>query len=364
MLLRPHLFLDTLTHALSGALLARATAPRDAPPRSLKYSLRRRIAAGFLSCAAPDLDFVVGFFGPVAYVELHRGPTHSLLLLPLWAFFYSWLLAKILREERGWRALYGITAMGLALHVAGDLITSYGTMILWPLSTMRAGLGTTFIIDPWFSGIIAAGLSFSVLFRHSRISSIAASAVLCAYVGFQAILKQHALDFAADYAKSRGLLDVAVTAQPRPVSPFNWTVFLSDADRHRYAHVNLVREAPVPYKAGDGFIARLDSAYLPLAQAHWETASRYGDTPQQQAAGRAAWTSDGLAFFRWFAELPAFDGTTEDGRCVWFADLRFGSPGRDALPFRFGACKESAPGSAWRAYQRVEMGGRAPLTGR
>ena len=53
---------DTLTHALSGALLAPARPnPKDAPPRSLP----RRIAAGFFACAAPDLDFVVGFFGPV-----------------------------------------------------------------------------------------------------------------------------------------------------------------------------------------------------------------------------------------------------------------------------------------------------------
>src|SRR5512134_793452 len=99
--------LDTLTHALSGALLARATAPADAPPRSIP----RRVAAGFFACAAPDLDFVLGFVSPLVYLEQHRGPTHSLLLLPFWALLLSWALAKILREQRGWRALYGVSAM-------------------------------------------------------------------------------------------------------------------------------------------------------------------------------------------------------------------------------------------------------------
>ena len=89
--------MDTLTHALSGALLARATASNHAPPRSLP----RRIAAGFLACAAPDLDFVVGFAGPVAYIANHRGVTHSLILLPLWALALSWVLAKIVREPGG-----------------------------------------------------------------------------------------------------------------------------------------------------------------------------------------------------------------------------------------------------------------------
>src|SRR5687767_467004 len=217
--------LDTLTHALSGALLARATAPRDAPP----LSIPRRVAAGFFACASPDLDFVVSWFGPVAYLELHRGPTHSLLLLPFWAFVFSWVLAKILREPRGWRALYGVTAMGLALHIAGDLITSYGTMIFWPLSDMRPGLGSTFIIDLWFSGIILAGLAASAFFYRSRLPAVAASALLCAYVGFQYFQKEKAVEFGRDYARSRGLTGADVTAHPRPVSPFNWTVFVSDA---------------------------------------------------------------------------------------------------------------------------------------
>ena len=56
--------MDTLTHALSGALLARATAPGGATgAQTLK-----RVGAGFLACAAPDLDFVVGFLGPVRYL--------------------------------------------------------------------------------------------------------------------------------------------------------------------------------------------------------------------------------------------------------------------------------------------------------
>ncbi len=153
--------MDTLTHALSGALIARATATRDSPPGTLP----RRIAAGFLAAAAPDLDFVISYAGPVAYLEHHRGVTHSVLLLPLWALLLSWLLAKILREPRGWRALYGITALSLAAHIVGDIITSFGTIVFAPFSDWRAAIGTTFIIDLWFSGIIVAGLALSLVFQ-------------------------------------------------------------------------------------------------------------------------------------------------------------------------------------------------------
>jgi inner membrane protein len=334
--------LDTLTHALSGALLARATAPKEAPAGSLK----RRIAAGFLACASPDLDIVALFFGPLAYLENHRGVTHSLVMVPLWALLYSWILARILREPRGWRALFAITAMSLALHIAADLITTFGTMILAPFSRWRAQIGTTFIIDLWFSGIIIAGLAASAVLRRSRWPAVAGCTLLAAYVGFQYLQKEKATEFGERYAREQGLRGASINVQPRPVSPFNWTVFVSDAEAHRFAHVNLVRDAPLRYREGDGFIARLDSMYEPLASAHWATRSRYGEGAEV-ALARAAWSSDAMGPYRWFADLPAYDGMSAGSTCVWFVDLRFDAPGRGAPPFRYGACRDR-PEFPWR----------------
>ena len=333
--------MDTLTHALSGALLARATARKDAP----RPSIVRRVAAGFLACAAPDLDFVSGFFGPVAYLENHRGVTHSLVMLPLWALVFAWLLAKILREPRGWRALYAVTAMSIGLHIAGDVITGYGTMVLAPFSDWRAALGTTFIIDLWFSGIIVAGLVFSAFLRRTRIPSVAALAFLACYVGFQYIQKEKALEFGELFAKEHGLQDAQITVHPRPPTPFNWTVFVSDGDTYRFANVNLARQEAKPYRPGDGFIARIDSPYLPLAQAAWTTRTRFGAA--EAPLVREAWNSDALRVYRWFAELPAFDGLGTASECVWFVDLRFLIPGREGMSFRYGACRDR-PGAPWR----------------
>jgi inner membrane protein len=254
----------------------------------------------------------------------------------------------VLREpdregKAGWRALYGVTALALAAHIAGDLITSFGTMILAPLSDWRAGIGTTFIIDLWFSGIILLGLVFSAVFRTTRLPAVVASAVLCGYVGFQYLQKQHALEFGAEYAKSMALRDARVTVHPRPVSPFNWTVFVSDDEAHRFAHVNLVRKEARRFQPGDGFVARVDSPYLPLEQAVWVTRRRYGETDSELIRG--AWNAQPLAFFRWFADLPAFDGMSPG--CVWFTDLRFLTPGREGMPFRYRVCRDGAD-SAWR----------------
>ena len=324
--------MDTLTHALSGALLARATArPGQAIPR--------RVAAGFLACAAPDLDFLWSSGSMLQYIAYHRGVTHSLVMTPVWAWGVAWLLAKMLREPGGWRSLYGIAAAAIALHIAGDLITSYGTMILAPFSDWRAAIGTTFIIDLWFSGIIVAGLLFSAVFRRSRIPSVLFLALLAAYVGFQYVLKEQALAFARAHAREHGLKEVQV--HPRPVSPFNWAVFASDDEKHDMANVNLLRRVPKTWHPGDGFIARLDAAYQPLGSALWLTRYRYGTTDSARA--REAWKSPALEFFRWFAAVPAFDG--EENGCPYFVDLRFATPGREPTPFRFGACRH---GDEWR----------------
>jgi inner membrane protein len=136
-----------------------------------------------------------------------------------------------------------------------------------------------------------------------------------------------------------------ITAHPRPPTPFNWTVFVSDDEVHRFSHINLVRTEAKRYQPGDGFIARIDAPYLPLSQAIWVRRTRYGETDQDFI--REAWNSDAMAAYRWFADLPALDGVSRDPACAFFVDLRFLTPGRDAMPFRYGACRD-APGAAWR----------------
>ena len=347
--------MDPVTHALSGALAARLVTRADAPPAEVL----RRMAAGALAAAAPDLDVVLAFFGPEVALRTHRGVTHSLVMLPLWAWLLAAALAPLLRERRGWRSLYGLCALGLALHIAGDLITSYGTMVFAPLSDWRAAVGTTFIIDLGLTGIIVAGLLASAVWRRSRWPAAAAGVVVVAWVGFEAVQQQRAIAVGEAWAREHAIQGARVTAQPRPVSPFNWTVFVSDAKGHRYAHVNLRRTQAVSLPADAGFIARLDAAYRPVRHAEWLERSRYGGAATE-ALARDAWQSPALATYRWFADLPAFDGVGDSPTCVWFADLRFAMPGRPEMPFRYGACRD-APGQAWTAWQRVGLQGRAPV---
>ncbi len=340
--------MDTLTHGLSGALLGRATAGKEDPQA---LPVRRRVLIGFLAAMAPDLDFVIGYVGPIEYLLHHRGATHSLILLPLWAFLLAQLAALAWRRDRPWKAYFGIIAMGLAIHIAGDWITSFGTIVFAPFFDGRYGIGTTFIIDLWFTGIILAGLAASLAWRKTPVPAIVGLAALCGYVAFQGLQQQRAIEWGEAYAKAAGLRQAVVSAQPRPVSPFNWMVIVRNGEDVRYSFVNLVRREPLAAGPDAGFIRRLDSAYLPLAQAQWVFGSRYGTSEAERAVAREAWERPEFGFYRWFADEPMFlrVDTGNPSTCAWFQDLRFFTPGRGTLPFRYGLCREG--GGPWRVFQ-------------
>ena len=350
--------MDTLTHALSGALLARATAPGKVDANALP--LRRRLLIGFIAAAAPDLDFVAGYFGTVEYMLQHRGITHSLVMLPLWSFLLAKLCAVIWRD-RPWKPYFTVIALSLAIHIAGDLITSYGTMVFAPLSDTRYGIGTTFIIDLWFTGIIGVGLLACWVWRGTQMPAIAGLAVLCGYVAFQGLQQHRALEWGEAYARSASLQQPQVTAQPRPVSPFNWMVIVRSGEEVRYSFVNLVRREALALGPDSGFFSRLDAVYLPLSQAQWVFGSRFGSSETDRAIARTAWERPEFRFFRWFSEEPILlrVDAGNPSACAWFEDLRFFTPGRDGWPFRFGMCREA--GGEWRTYQLLGDNTKQPV---
>ncbi len=354
--------MDTLTHALSGALLARATAPT---PAADVIPIRRRIAIGALAAAFPDIDVVASWLSPLSYLYHHRGVTHSLVMLALWALLLAWLCTRVWRNVEnagpGWRAYAGVIAWGIAAHIAGDWITSFGTMVFAPLSDWRAALSTTFIIDLWFSGIIIAGLLASWLWRKSRWPAVAGMGVLCAYVGFQFAMQQRAIDFGAQYARVSGLRDARVSALPRPLSPFNWMVVVESDERYHYSLVSLsANVAPKPLAADAGFFARIGAPYLPLSEAQWVRADRWGGAAQS-ALAREVIAQPQFAFFNWFAAYPMLYRVDSGNphTCVWFQDLRFFTPGRAVWPFRYGMCRES--GGQWRPFELLGDNAALPV---
>ncbi|MCU0950218.1 MAG: metal-dependent hydrolase [Burkholderiaceae bacterium] len=364
--------MDTLTHALSGALLARALTPSQrAAARPLADRARRvfgphvpvwqALLVGLVAGAFPDSDVVLKFVSDIAYLRGHRGVTHSLVMLPLWALLLGGAAAFAFRRRDAFRRYVWLAAAGVAIHIAGDWITQFGTMLLAPLSDARFGLGSVFIIDLLFSGIIVAGLIGSALLWRSRAPAMLALALLPAYVAITVVGKHEAIAFAQDWARQQGIAAVTIDAAPRPASPFNWSVFVFDGTQYHVAHVNTRRTEPLVATESDNFIRRFSAPYQPLSMATWEPWSKFG-APADASLAREVWQHPQFGFFRWFAMYPLVyrveHSATET--CVWYRDLRFAFPGRDSVPFRYGMCR-NGEGSAWSLYALDDIAGRAAL---
>jgi len=340
--------MDPLTHALSGALLARATAEKThqlpLQSKSNSYSsttalpLKLRITAGFCAAFWPDLDFALRLIDTMTYLNWHQGPTHSLVLLPFWAWVVSVLLSGIYRRY-SWRMFFVPACIGLAIHIAGDLITAYGLMLFAPFSTERYSLPLVFVIDPWFSLIIVAGLIASWLYPSQRLAAIAALIGLTIYVTFLSTLYHKAQTVANDYIATHHLSPNSVDVLPQPLSPYHWKLIIQQHDRYHTALVHLDKKEPASQRTKEGFFSRIASAYQPVSAENWQQHHRFGNDPELENTARAAWLQPAFEPFRTFSVFPVLTGVdnADESLCYWFYDLRFEFP---ELPpsFQYGIC--------------------------
>jgi inner membrane protein len=329
--------MDTLTHALSGALLARATWNG----RKTRIPLRQQTQIGFLAAAFPDIDYLLQLVNHdfLVYLNYHRGITHSIVLLPVWGFLLAILFSKILRPAADWHSLFVLCCLCLGVHIAGDVITSYGTMIFAPFSDWRASLDLAFIIDLLFTGILLLGLIGSVIFQRKRLAAIIGLAALAAYLGVQSWAHQQALTVGKMAARSNAWRNVEINAIPQPLSPFNWKLIVM---HEQHYHVAMVRLYGNEFDAqGDqGLMAGLRASYRLPTNMHWQRRYRYGADQQKATRVRTAWLSDEIADFRRFTRYPVLlENIKSAETCYWFSDLRFMLQGRElSQSFTYGIC--------------------------
>lgn len=335
--------MDTLTHAISGAVVGAvvgaAAGGQEDGQHERKQSLQRRMLWGALFAVFPDSDFILAFFvDTLTYLNEHRGLTHSILLLPVWAALLGALGARFSKDS--WRDMSLLAGAALAAHILGDLITSYGTKLLMPLVDTPFAFPITFIIDPVFTGILLIGVVVT-LWRVQRWPAMAAGVALLCYLGVQTWAHDEAEDFGRQVAMNRKIESPIVTAFPQPLSPMHWMVIIAHGNGYERAYIDLLETAARPEPAEDaGFFTELQSAYRPREDAFWFHYPRWPESFLIRQKAEQAWQQPAFEGFREFALLPyvAEIRTQDNALCVWSTDLRFNMPAREN-PFRFAMCE-------------------------
>jgi inner membrane protein len=308
--------MDSITQAALGAASGQA---------GVRHRLgRRAIAFGAICGVLPDLDIVAGIGDEWASLLHHRGPSHSLLVLPVVAPLVGWLGWRVLGRRGDWRAWWHLAFWALITHPLLDTFTAYGTQLLSPFSRQRFALDGLSIVDPLYS----LPLLFCVMLSlraaaglRTRQLTIAALALTTAYglLGFttsQRVLAKADAQLARD-----GFEPVKVRAMPTLFNNVAFRVAARDA-------------------AGDmrvGFTTA--SPDVPL---------RF--TPVPAAAGdlvERVLRDERGQIFKWFADdyLKAEVQRSADGVVVVLSDMRYGRIHDPARSF-------------WTAQARFDADGR------
>jgi inner membrane protein len=324
--------MDSLTHTLTGAVIARAIDDKKLGHWGT--------VAGLTAGIFPDADFVLGLFNRQFYIQYHRDFTHSLLLIPIYALFFGWLFVKLSKRPYFW-SFYKICFPVLLSHVLLDLLTSYGTMIFSPFWGKRFAWDLVFIIDLTFSGILFLPFLASLFWRR-RAQWICRGSILglALYILFCWVQHDRAIEEAKTSARNTKEEVLLIASLPQPLSPFRWANYIETKDRVYQGFVDLLLKSSTPVKSQqppltpDASIRerlkKLNSLYRPPGKVEYPSFRKTNGSPWVEKA----LATDGIKFFFWFARFPvvqsvlSMDGTHR----VEFMDVRFFLPGI-RLPF-------------------------------
>lgn len=205
--------MDNLAHTLIGVGVARAgLSRRFGPGTTLTLAISSNL---------PDVDVLWAIWDPMDRFLIRRTHTHALVALPVLAA----LLASALwwrRPDRSWRVLFGLSALGIALHLLFDLVNSFGVVLLWPFAPTRFELASVFIIDLFIWGVMIAPLIASRFLKSEAARTRgyrAAVALLGIYVALTVGAHARAGRMAREDLVRRSLRAEALEVFPEPLGP-------------------------------------------------------------------------------------------------------------------------------------------------
>src|SRR5258706_1292329 len=296
--------MDNVTHTLVGLMMARV---------ALRKSPRGAPAMMMIAANIPDIDVASGFGGSLAYIEYHRGYTHSLLASPVMALI-PLLLFMAIFWQRPTVGLYFFSWIAVLSHLALDCTNVDGVRLLLPFSDRWLRLDQTDIIDPWILAILILAVGAPALARlvSAEIGSRSGPGPKRGWAWF-ALVMIAAYDVGryAAHQRAIGVMSVRLyegtiarrlAALPSRVNPLRWRGVAEGEEFVVIVPVDLTEEF-------DPSAGRLE--YNATSSPAIDAAKR---TPAFEVFGR-------------FSQLPFWKITSfGDAIRVELIDLRFGTP--------------------------------------
>jgi inner membrane protein len=277
------------THTFVGFAIARMGAEKW---------VRHGTVTAVIAANLPDIDSVAGFWGTPAYLDHHRGVTHSLIGVPILAIALSAVMFLFTRNF--WRT-YAVALVAVATHPALDYLNPYGLRPFLPWNGTWFYGDLVFIFDPVLDVVLMTGLLAGWLLpRRKHALALASLAAALIYVGVR--LQLHSMAEANLQHVARQVTGVTKTVVlPEIWSPLEWEGIVDTTAGLLRLPVHAFRP---PAVSMDEF-PRLQSSGPPHVIAH------------------AARSESAAAFLR-FARFPVIQvEPLASGYGVTFIDFRF-----------------------------------------
>jgi inner membrane protein len=302
--------MDNLTHSLTGLALARAGLDRICPGATLLL---------IVSANIPDCDIAWLLCGPLKYLEVHRGYTHSLLLLPAMALLSVGIVALLYRKNLPWTRAWVLCCIGVASHLLLDWTNAYGIRLLLPFSSAWLHLDIVSLWDlvvlavllfaalwPMLGGLVSQEIG-ALRTRGRGVAVFALAFFLVwdlgrAYIHGIGVAQLNTRLYGGEFPARAAVL-------PSTIDPLHWRAIVETGAAYRvYA----------PFNPFQSFEPELGTAFF---------------KPAVDGAMRSAMQTEPFRYFSYFARFPVW--TVSPGNLdqmevtrVELTDLRFGNPGQ------------------------------------
>jgi inner membrane protein len=148
--------MDTVTHTLFGIIMYRSINKQDMST-DMKRSL---LFTTLVGSQIPDIDVISQWWDTSGqYLMWHRGITHSVFLIPIWALLLSLVCFFIWRTKD--KRIFYTGLFAVFIHDTSDIFNAWGTGYLEPFSHIRLTFGTIPIVDLTVWAIILGAFLFA-----------------------------------------------------------------------------------------------------------------------------------------------------------------------------------------------------------
>src|SRR5262245_20795532 len=212
-----------------------------------KWAPRAAVTA-VIASNFPDIDSIAGLWGTGAYLDHHRGITHSLIGVPVFALLLSAVMYFF--SGKFW-ATYAVALISMGTHPALDYLNSYGVRPLLPWSRKWFYGDAVDIIDPYLDLLLLIGILAGAWSPRIRCGAAWVSLILAVlYIGARVELHGMALSRLKNQAAQISGVQTSA-ALPRMLTPQLWNGIIETDHSITQLPIDALRG---PFPSGDRVI--------------------------------------------------------------------------------------------------------------